>query len=399
MKFSARAINNQHQIIELCIDADNEMDARAQVEREGHTLLRIHAERFSLAWVSTAGRTAHHRELLNGFNTELLALLQAGLSLIESLETLIEKEAYAPRLAMLTKLITAIRHGKRFSVALAEQPHFFPKLYIGIIKASEETSHLQNALSRYGAYTERGDALRRKIINAIIYPGILLLVGSVVVLFLMTYVVPRFSEVYKGSGRELPWLSQVLLSWGQFFSQNTKLMLVIVIASLVALLVLFLRSGTTPLVRLVRKIPMIQSKLHLMELSRLYLTLGMLLEGGIVITEALNIVGESQSDFTRPKVAKASTLILQGNAMSSAFDAHGLTTPISLRLIRTGEKSGQLGTMLAEAGKYHEAEISVWMERFSKAFEPCLMAFIGLMVGTIVVLLYMPIFDLAGSIQ
>lgn len=399
MKYKVRAINHTHQISHFHVESDSQLDVLAQLENDGYTVLDISEEGPFLTWLTAPRQQSNNQVLLFSFNTELLALMNAGLSLIESLEVLLEKESNTFRAAMLNKLVKSIRHGKRFSIALAEQPNVFPKLYIGIIKASEETSDLPNALSRYIAYTERGNELRRKIVNATIYPGILLLVGATVILFLIAYVVPRFSEVYRDTGRNLPWMSQLLLSWGYFFQQNTKSIAIALTLILVALLFLFLRSGSTPIISLIRKMPAIKDKLHLLELSRLYMTLGMLLEGGIAITEALLIVQDSLSEDGKKKLSKATHAIIQGQTFSTAFSKNDLTTPISFRLLRVGEKSGQLGHMLEEAGKFQEAEISTWIERFSKAFEPSLMAFIGFLVGAIVILLYMPIFDLAGSLS
>jgi general secretion pathway protein F len=159
------------------------------------------------------------------FSAELLALLEAGLSLVETFEALLEKENSAIARAVLERLIAQLREGQRFSAALAGQPEVFPPLYVGIVKAAEGTGDLPHALARYIDYQTRLDAVRSKLLSAAIYPAILLAVGAAVTVFLMAYVVPRFAAVYQGSGRSLPWLSQLLLDWGQLVSENADAVL------------------------------------------------------------------------------------------------------------------------------------------------------------------------------
>ncbi len=145
--------------------------------------------------------------------------------------------------------------------------------------------------------------------------------------------------------------------------------------------------------------PALPSVRRFSRLSRLYLTIGMLLEGGIPIVTALDMVGGTVSAGARAKLMLARADISNGEPVSQAFEKQGLTTPIALRMLRVGERSGQMGAMLTRSALFYEGESSRWIDRFSKAVEPALMAVIGIVVGFIVVLLYMPIFDLAGSIQ
>ena len=247
---------------------------------------------------------------------------------------------------------------------------------------------------------DRLDTVRNKMISAAIYPMILLVVGCGVTLFLMAYVVPRFSAVYQGSGRSLPWLSQLLLDWGQFVGEHSAtvvggLLLVALIGSW--WLRRFVSSGRW--IVFLTRLPGIGERVRIIELSRLYLTTGMLLEGGIPILAALDIVANAVSANTREALLAARRIISDGGTLSQAFDSSRLATPIALRMLRVGERSGQMGAMLTRSALFYEGESARWMERFTKVFEPLLMTAIGLLVGLIVVLLYMPIFDLAGTLQ
>lgn len=393
MRFTIRAVGLDNRMQQLEIDAaDAPAAARACAERR-LTVLEVKP-------LSARARQRGKNFSLVLFTQELLALLQAGLGLVESLEALSEKESQSETGAVLGRLLARMRDGLRFSASVAAEPEYFPPLYVGIVKAAERTSDLPQALSRYIDYQVRVDGVRRRLASAAIYPVILLTVGSAVSLFLLGYVVPKFSAVYEGSGRELPAMSQWLIAWGALVAEHGAYLLLALAgagAALWAWLRRLKRSGQ--LMRAVTRLPGVAPRVHIMELARLYLTLGMLLEGGIPVVAALDMVGGAISPDRREALAAARHRIAQGGSFSESLEQHGLSTPIALRMLRVGERSGQLGLMLQRAALFYDAETTLWIENFSKTFEPLLMAAIGVVIGVIVVLLYMPIFDLAGTFQ
>ena len=395
MQFQVRTLSPDMTIADLVIDGRDEADARRQVEARGLFVSAIAPVRGGLPG---KGRGKGLSLLL--FSQELLALLSAGLGIVEALEALLEKESAPATRGVLERLLAGLREGQRFSAVLALQPELFPPLYIGIVRAAEGTSDLPRSLARYIDYQQRIDLVRGKLVSAAIYPCILLLVGSGVSMFLICYVVPRFAEVYQGAGRNLPWLSQQMLNWGQFASNHTT-MLLAGLAAVVGALVLGVRhlmaqGGVT---RLLGKLPGIGERVRIYELSRLYLTLGMLSEGGITIIHAIETVQGMVSAGVRQNLSAARAAIESGLPLSTAFEANELTTPISLRMLRVGERTGDMGPMLTQSAAFYDGEIARWIDRFTRTFEPLLMAGIGLVVGAIVVLLYMPIFDLAGDMS
>jgi general secretion pathway protein F len=395
MQFAVRTLAPDMSIASQVVDAPDAAAARRQVEARGLFVSAVEP-------VAAGGlRSARGRGLsLVLFSQELLALLTAGLGIVESLEALLEKEANQSTRGVLERLLAGLREGKRFSGVLAEQSDLFPPLYIGIVRAAEGTSDLPRSLERFIDYQQRIDLVRSKIVSAAIYPVILLGVGAGVSGFLITYVVPRFAEVYQGAGRNLPWMSQMLLGWGQFAGHHTST-LVGGAAAIVAALVLGYRRLTRDggVMRLLARLPGIGERVRIYELSRLYLTLGMLSEGGITIVNAIDTVQTMVSPAARLRLAQARASIEAGLPLSSAFEANELTTPISLRMLRVGERTGDMGPMLTQSAAFYDGEISRWIDRFTRTFEPLLMAAIGLVVGAIVVLLYMPIFDLAGDMS
>lgn len=393
MQYVVRALDAQQQIQTLELEALDDADARAQALANRLTPLSV-VRRGGIA------RRADPRFPLLLFAQELLALLEAGLSVIETLDTLIEKDPQPARRAVLARLAQQLREGQRLSGALRQQPEVFPPLFVGVVQAAEGTSDLPRALSRYLDYETRLQGVRHKVLSAAIYPAILLVVGAAVSLFLLGYVVPRFAVVYQGNGRDLPWASQMLMSWGEFAGRNSIYMVGGMLA-LIALAAWWLRRNLASggWWRALRVLPAAKPRLEVLELSRLYLTLGMLLEGGIPLHQALKLCTAVVGPESRDALQAVRQRIESGEALSDALAAQGLSTPVALRLLRVGEQSGQLGQMLSRTANFYDEETARWVERFSKAFEPVLMAAIGLVIGLIVILLYMPIFDLAGSLQ
>jgi len=242
--------------------------------------------------------------------------------------------------------------------------------------------------------------VRQKLVGASVYPLLLLLVGGGVVLFLLGYVVPRFSQVFEGMGTELPWLSRLLMQIGLFLHAQQLPLALGSVASITALVLL----RRHPLVRRwaarqLRRMPALHQRLMMYELARFYRSLGILLQGGIPILTAMGMARGLLGSAAAQGLEQASQRVAEGLPLSDALEVGQLVTPVSLRLLRAGEQSGNLGEMLERCADFHDQEIGRWVEWFVKLFEPLLMTFIGLLIGFIVILMYMPIFELASSIH
>ena len=391
MKFEVRGLRRG--VVEsLAIDAPNADDARRLALEQQLDVLTVKSS--SEPW------RRPQRFDLGLFSEELAELLDAGLSVVEAVDTLAQQQGHSDTAKIYREIERALRQGQPFSTALEKMPHHFPALYIGLIRAAERTSDLRGALMRYLEYSGRLDALRNKIVSALIYPGILLTVGGGVIVFLLTFVVPRFSSVYHGAGRELPLLSSLLLQWGSLVSKNATVLAMGAAVGVVALTFWFLHARSSgALERLANVIPGVQYRVHLFRLSRLYLTIGTLLNGGMPFVQAINLSRGVVGGAHQAQLAATVEALRRGGSISASLEAHQLTTVVSSRLLRAGEGTGRMGDLFIRAGRYHDNELGRWVERFSKSFEPILMAVIGVVIGGIVILLYMPIFDLAGSFR
>lgn len=394
MRYRVKILHPDTGITALTVDALDEAEAATRLKREGAQVLSIAAE--GGRWLSPR-RT---RFALSLFTQELIALLDAGLSLTEALETLSEKETRTESRQLIERLLATMREGRPFSAALATHPQAFPALYAATVRAAENTGDLSPALSRYLSYQNQIDTVKKKVVSASIYPVLLMGVGTLVIGFLLGYVVPRFATVYVDAGRDLPWMSQMLLAWGSAVERHGKWLLVGTMVAVAAAVTALSQPATrAAATRLAWRMPAIGEHLRTFELARFYRSLGMLLRGGIPIVSALGMVSGLLSAHLRSGAAIAMEAMRRGESISAAFESGALTTPVATRLLRVGEKSGRMGEMMERIAVFHDEEMARWVDWFTRLFEPLLMVFIGLTIGLIVVLLYMPIFELAGSIQ
>ena len=394
MRFRIKAIGPGDDVRSFVVDAADEADAIRQVAGAGLACISASRER-TLQWLARAQRVP-----LVTFSQELVALLDAGLSLVESIETLTEKEAHPGVRRTLEQVLVRLCEGQTFGAALAEHPHSFPALYVATVRASERTGALREALTRYVAYQQQIDLLRKSLVNASIYPLVLCAAGLLVVAFLLGYVVPRFSSIYEDLGSGLPLASRLLLAWGQFLEHHAAA----VVVGALALLAGSVHTLTRPAVRAaigarIARIPALGSRLHLYQLARLYRTVGMLQRGGTPMVTAMRMSGGLLGLGLRPAFAGATQAVREGRSLADAMEQHGLTTPVAARMLRVGERSGNMGEMMERIAAFYDEELSRWVALVTRLIEPALMSVIGIVIGVIVVLMYFPIFELAGSIR
>lgn len=334
------------------------------------------------------------------FCQELAVLLEAGIPLYESLTTLCEKEETANVVLVLNALAVALSQGKTLSQAMRMQPGAFSSLLIASIEASQRTGHTALALRQHAAYLAWLNGLRDKLISAAIYPAILIGASLLVMVFLTVFVVPRFADIYEEMGGELPWMSGVLLHAGKLVGGHPWLILLGLAGFLMAGLVAW-QSGPVRAAVSARlwRTPVIGPRLRLIELASLYRTLGLLLQAGVAVVPAMEASAELVGAALRPSLAFAIGRVKEGARLSDALQQYSLSTPVSLRMLRVGEQTGELGPMLERAATFYDEELERFTEWVGKVISPALMLIMGILIGGIVVLMYLPIFQVAEQIQ
>jgi general secretion pathway protein F len=393
--YQVRGLTPQGQLQERQLNASSPEEAKHLALHSGLEVLEIKAVGLGTLF---AARTPRFDLVL--FTHELMALLSAGLSLIEALDTLAERQQQNHRgNSVLTDLTTRMREGLSFSRALAAHPDLFPELYVASVSASEQTGEMVDALQRYLRYHEQVSFIRQKIVSASLYPAMLLLLGTGVGIFLLCFLVPRFSHVYEGLDASLPWASRVLMHWGMLVSEHAGLVTVALAMGVVGLVATVRRPEVQHyLMERLQRNRWLGSPLRLMQLSRFYRSLGLLLRGGIPALKALRMARLLLPGGMQLALGRAIEEVSQGKALSDSLERHGLTTSVALRLLRAGERNGQVADMLERIAAFHDKEVGHWIDRFARLFEPLLMLFIGVVIGGIVILLYLPIFELAGNL-
>ncbi|MGB8337658.1 MAG: type II secretion system F family protein [Burkholderiales bacterium] len=396
VRLRVREANGQARTLEYADITQSEAARRATAR--GYHVLSVDDVVDPAAGVAIAGGSTKFPLLL--FSQELLALLDAGLNLSEALTTLHAKERQTITRSVLTQVLHSVRQGKNFSDVLVTMPQHFPEVFVAIVRASERTGDMPKALARYISYELQFDAVRKKIVSAAIYPILLLVVGGLVTLFLLGYVVPRFAMVYDSSGRDMPWLSAALLSFGRYIDAHWQLALGALVMLTVGLGWGTLRpQGRAWLLDGVVRLPWVAHKVDEFRMARFYRATSLLLSAGISLPRAMGMVSGLLGSHQRASLSQCRLAIEQGQSLSTALVSQGLASPVAESLIKVGERSGQLAEMLERTAHFADEDFARWIDWASKLLEPILMTIMGLVIGTVVVLMYIPIFDLAGNLR
>ncbi|MFZ5229057.1 type II secretion system F family protein [Enterobacter bugandensis] len=336
---------------------------------------------------------------LNLFLQELIALLEAGLVVVEAVEALRESCRDGGTSLVLDTLVKKLYEGAQLSQAMMALPALFPPLLINTVASSEQTGHLPEALKRFQFYESRMEILRKRIKSTLLYPTIFIAAGGIILFFLLGFIIPRFSVVFDGMKNPSA-SAQLILWWGRLTQTHGSLLLA-GCAAAVAGIVMAVRS---PRLRqralgLLLRIPALRQQHQLSVLVRFYRTLGLLLQGGLPAPDALMLSREILPATHRQQVEQVIRDVAAGESLSRMLEAQRMTTPVASRLLQVGERSGELPAMCERIAAFYDESLERAIETFSKIFEPILMMVVGGIVGLVVFLLYMPIFELAGGLQ
>lgn len=373
-------------------------DARQHMERQGFTVLSLRAVGFDWRQLLRLPSSAKGSLDVEVFVEQLRDLLGAGLSVVEALETL-QRGAAQRTVPVLEQLTQRLRGGHRLSDALDADPSF-PPLLVSLVRSSELTSDLAQALTRFLDHQQRVAELRHKVTSVAIYPLLLTGVGSAVLLFLLFYVMPRFARVFEGMTGSLPWSARAMVWWTQWLhAHGAWLVGLLALALTGAVILLGTPVGRDRVTRWLLDSSLLRNHLRTYFLARWYRATGMLVEGGIPLPEALSL-----SNGLLPLGLQAAGVAVErgirdGYSPTAAHARAGMATPVAEQLMRAGERAGDLGAVLTRIAQFHESEVARSLERAMRTLEPVVMVLIGVGVGTVVVLMYLPIFELASAIQ
>jgi len=383
---------------EARLDAASEGELRSRLLADGAVVLAVQRRRAgtALAAARSAGRGAFD---VGWWCRELRTLLLAGMTAVEAIETLAAGRRDAERERVHAALLKALHEGQSLSRAMAGAG-VFPEVLVAGIMASERTSTLPSALEDYLRYDSMLDKLRQQLVSAAIYPAVVVTLGGGICLFLLLFVVPRFSRMYadlhgpvSGATRVVLWVSQAV--------QQRWPLLVAAGAGAMMLALFLWRSGLLRRLgaALVEAIPPLERQWREFRLAKLYQAMTLMIKGGYAVDEALQVcAGLDAGPRLAGQLQEVRAEIARGRSASAALAGAGLTEVVTERLLAVGERTGSFATVLQVIADRHSQTFTTFIERATRIVEPLLLLLVALAVGAIVVMMYMPIFDIAGGL-
>lgn len=328
-------------------------------------------------------------------------MLRSGLGVVEALETFQERGSAASSVS--GEMLERLQTGESLAAAMTSCGQFSAGL-LACVRASELTGDLGESLARFAGNAARLRQMRSRLVSALLYPALLVAVACLVVLFLMAYVVPRFALVLESSQQELPWLSQLLILVGHFLHRHqTELWLVLGTSAGAGAWVLWfqMRSGRMAqhLGSLAARTPGLSALVRSFGQGQMTRTAAMLVRSGIPALKALAMSRDLLWGADRVSLDRALAASTAGAPLASSLHQAGLIDGLGLRVLRVAEQTGALELALDRLADVHDARLDRQLERAARLIEPVVMLLIGLLVGGIVVLMYLPIFQLAAGIQ
>ncbi|MDR1076973.1 MAG: type II secretion system F family protein [Xanthomonadaceae bacterium] len=397
-----KAINARGEVLEGQMEAPSEREVALRLQEQGHMPMET-------ALASEGGSGASWRALFKGkafdgarlvqFTQQLATLLGSGQPLDRSLSILLDVPEDDKQKRIIADVRDAVRGGSSLSAALESQHGAFSRLYVNMVRAGEVGGSLQDTLQRLADYLERTQTLKGRVVNALIYPAILLLVVGAALLFLMGYVVPQFAQMYESLDVALPWFTRIVLMIGQFIA---AWWIVLIVAP--ALLLYLDRKRRDPVFRarldawlLERRVigPLIAK----LETARLARTLGTLLKNGVPMLTALGIARNVLGNRVLAEdLEKAADDIKNGRGLSVSL-AKGKRFPkLALQMMQVGEESGALDSMLLKAADTMEQETTQAMDRALAALVPVITLVLASVVGVVIISVLVPLYDLTSAI-
>jgi len=395
MRFKAKVLTAEMAVQLMEVDAVSIDEARRFVESSGAKLLDLRV--LGNAWFGKprGGKSFN----LTVFNQQLHSLLDAGQPIVDAIDILGHNDKSGKSRAIYDTLLQGLKDGKQLSEAMASLPSVFPPLYIAMVKASETTGTVRASIKRFMQYQRQVDEIRSKLVSAAIYPAILLSVSFIVIAFLMMYVVPRFSIVFDDAALHNHSSPGFIQIWGGFVLHHTVLAWSGFLAIISVLVAIALHPRTRAVMfRRALTAPFIGEKVWTLQIARMYRTLGMLLRSGVSVLAAMKMTTGSLPLGMQSDLHAASQSISEGKPMSLVMSECGLSTEVAQRLLVAGESSGNLDEMMERIADFYDQEMAIWIDTVGRLIEPALMVGIGLVIGTIVLMLYSPIFDLANAV-
>ena len=399
MEFRCRIASSTGEIIEGVYVADTEAKLRHELDEKGLYVLSLQPKG-AIGGVSLRlpqSRSINTREFLV-FNQELATLLKAGLPLVQSLELLKRRVTSPVFNAVLDDVHERVRSGTALSDAFAAQGDLFPGVYTASLLAGERSGNLDAVLRRYVEYAKIIATLKRKVISALVYPAILITLALVLVSIIVLKVVPAFADFYAGFGAQLPLATRAIMAVSTFIREDFLLIAIAVVAGGAAMFLWLRQAGQQARFdHVLLTLPGFGQVARKFSTSQMARTLATLLGGGLPLVNALDIAARSVGNrYMAGQLDIVATRVREGESFAAALEARKTFPDVAVRMAEVGEATGALQDMLNTVADFFDEEIGTYMERFVTLVEPVLLVIMGIVIASLLLALYMPLFQLSS---
>ncbi len=418
-KFEYIALNAKGEETAGTLDAGNRDDASAKLKGMGLFPTQVAPEGQLTAAVKQKAKAAKKREAkapkkaggkiksknLMIFTRQLATLIDSGLPLLRGLTVLGNQEPNPVLKSTVNSLADSVQTGSTFSESLAQHPKIFNKLYVNMVKAGELGGVLELVLNRLAEYQEKANKLKNKIVAAMTYPVIVVLIAGGIVIFLLTYIVPKFTEIFNnmvdGGADAMPPLTKFVIGASDFMKNN----ILIILGG--GALIFFggkayaaTKSGRNTMDKVALKIPLFGSVLLKSAVARFSRTLGTLVTSGVPILQALNITRDTAGNNTvAAAIMKVHDAVKEGESMVAPLQASKIFPPMVISMIEVGEETGQLPEMLLKIADVYDDEVDNAVTALTSMLEPIMIVVLAVIVAVIVLALFQPLITLVTKFQ
>jgi type IV pilus assembly protein PilC len=394
--FTVRVGTPEGDVIERQVQAASARAAQEEMRRQGMYVFDAKRGAFSLRELLPSRRVVSTERFLL-FNQELLALVKAGLPIIQSFDIMLERQKNIAFREVLTDIRDKVKSGVALSDAFATYGDLFPPIYSTSLRAGERSGDLEGVLRRFLRYQKMIVNLRKRVVGAMIYPVILIILSSLMVFIMLTVVIPKFTEFFAGFDAELPVFTRIMIGISMFLRHN---FLVVVGGTAGAIFLLrkwITTSGRIAWDRVKLHIPIVGGIFHRFAVLQFTQSLGTLLGGGTPMVPALEIASQS---ITNQAVSSRVFGIVQnvrnGEPLWRSLETTAVIGDLAVEMIKVGESTGALTEMLGNVSEFYDEEIESRLARMVAAIEPLILVFMGLVIAVLLYAFYLPLFQLSS---
>ncbi len=403
VRYKYKVKDMEGKVIESYFDAEKKIDVESYLLNKSYQIISIEEDKLStsLGLAATASARKMSSKDVNFFLTQLSTYVKSGIPLLDSMEIL-SRQAKKKDIQMLyRKIVFELSRGVPFSTCLEKQGKVFPKMLINMLKTSEMTGDLTGVLDDMAVYYKRQDTNRKQIINAMTYPSVLLIFAAVVLTFVITYIVPQFTSMYKSLGSELPTITIIIMNISSFMTNYWYMILggLVLVVAIFAMLYKSSRSVRYASQWFVMHIPVIKDIVKYNQLVTFTGTFSALIKHDVYITDSMDILGKiTENEIYKDIINDAIVNLSKGNGVSIAFKGQWAFPETAYEMLVTGEKTGKLGEMMEHVSEYYQEEQTNIVTRLKSLIEPVMIVLLAFLVGIILLAVVVPMFNIYSSI-